>query len=292
MREMLRRHWTTATKAARRRWLQLSLACLLAPTAVAADDGATLKPAYRLGVFPYLPALTIDRLYGPLADGFSLQLDRMVKLRTKSTFENFAEAIDDESYDILFVHPFFFVDAVDHHGYLPIARLEKPLKAVLVTMADAEPRDLGDLAGLTVGLPPKLAAVSKLIKAALMVEGMRPGLDVGIRHFRNGASCLQAVATGAVAACGVPSFLLEEVEAFASRPLRILFEAPPVSNFAFAVHSRVPARDRELLKQVVLSLGDGGVQGFGRDMHFVPIGGEDYASVRDQTTRLQTLAQR
>lgn len=281
-----------ASVAARVLGLLLLLGCLPVANPAAAADETALKPAYRLGVFPYLPALTIDRLYGPLADSFALQLDRMVKLRTKSTFENFARAIEEESYDILFVHPFFFVEAVDHYGYLPLARLEQPLQAVLAAMEDGGAQDLAELAGQTIGLPPRLAAVSSLIKSALMDQGFRPGLDIGIRHFRNHASCLEALTAGAIAACGVPTFMPETSEVLWRRPLRILFEAPPVSGYAFVAHGRVPRQDREALQALLLALGEGSVEGIAGDQRFVPIGADDYASVRHQTSRLQTLAQR
>lgn len=295
-RDMLKHMWNGLRSAAGRHLgLLLMAGCLLSPSMAKAGSEAIAKPAYRLGVFPYLPALTIDRLYGPLAESFSLELDRLVKLRTKSTFENFVEAIEQQSYDILFVHPFFFVDAIDHHGYLPLARLDRSLNAVLVTAEDSEVSALDDLAGETIGLPPKLAAVSKLIKSALMDEGLRPGLDVGIRHFRNKASCLQAVDGGAVAACGVPAFVLSEVEAFARLPVRIIFEAPPVSHFAFAIHSRVPEQDRRQLQELILAWGQNGggkVGGFASGKNFVSIEAEDYANIRAKKTRLQTLAQR
>lgn len=272
----------------------LFLGCLLAPTTSAAQmvPDPAVKPAYRLGVFPYLPALTIDRLYGPLAESMSLELDRLVRLRTKSTFENFEDAITSESYDILFVHPFFYVDAVDHYGYLPLARLDRPLSAVLVAADSSETRSLNHLQGQTIGLPPKLAAVSKLIKSALVDEGMRPGLDVGIRHFRNKMSCLQATSIGAVAACGVPAFILAEPAVIDHRSLHIVYQAPPVSHFAFAIHSRVPANERATLQQFILSLGDGRVDGFGAKERFVLIEEQDYADIRESTTNLKTLAQR
>ncbi len=263
-----------------------------APISAADDQEPAFKPAYRLGVFPYLPALTIDRLYGPLAESMSLQLDRLVRLRTKSTFENFADAIASESYDILFVHPFFFIDAVDNYGYEPLARLERPLNAVLVAASNSATKTLPHLQGQTIGLPPKLAAVSKLIKSALVEEGLRPGLDVGIRHFRNKASCLQATISGAVSACGVPAFILAEPDIVEHRSLQIIYEAPPVNHFAFAIHKRVPADERTLLQQLILSLGDGKVDGFGAKERFVLIHDKDYASVRETTTNLKTLAQR
>ena len=292
MREMLNHQWLSARSRARKLGLFLMISLLFTPGHLSADQGTIPKPSYRLGVFPYLPALTIDRLYGPMADAFSMQLGRLVRLRTKSTFENFEDAIEGQSYDIIFVHPFFFVDAVDHHGYLPLARLDQELHAVLVANEDSDILMLDDLAGKTIGLPPKLAAVSKLIKSALMDDGVRPGLDIGIRHFRNKASCVQALVGGAVEACGVPAFILRELDSFANRPLRVVFEAPPVSHFAFAVHNRVPEEERRQLRDMVLSLGDGRIDGFGADKRFVTIDDADYKAIRAKTSRLKTLAQR
>ena len=66
---------------------------------------------YRFGVFPYLPALTIDRIFGPIAASFATALGRPVYLKTKSTFEKFAGELEQATYDIIFVHPFFYVEA-------------------------------------------------------------------------------------------------------------------------------------------------------------------------------------
>jgi ABC-type phosphate/phosphonate transport system substrate-binding protein len=258
------------------------------------------KPSYRLGIFPYLPALTIDRLYSPVAEAFSFELDRLVKLRTKTTFENFESAMASESYDIIFVHPFFLLDAMDHYGYLPLARLAKPLSAVLAVKDHSPARALDDLVGGTIGLPPRLAAVSSLIKAALVQAGLRPGLDLGIRHFRNHASCLDAVIAGSVAACGLPSFSLSEGhlaagDRAAAPSLRVVFEATPVSHFAFAVHRRVPEAERRKLEALLLGWADAAgvmVAAMGLTSGFVRALPEDYDMVRTHRARLQTLAQR
>ena len=286
-------HWSKCQLGKLGRSLMaLAMVGALSPSPNAMADDALPKLAYRLGVFPYLPALTIDRLYGPIAEAFSLELDRLVRLRTKSTFENFADAIAEQSYDILYVHPFFFVDAVDRHDYSPLARLDRPLRAVLVAAEDTKPVGIEDLMGATIGLPPKLAAVSQLIKSALVDAGVRPGLDIGIRHYRNKASCLQAVRSGAIAACGVPAFILSEVKAFSTPPLRIIFEAPPVNHFAFAVHNRVSKEERERLKELLLGWNRGPDADGPESQTYVPIAADDYGNIRDKKSRLQTLAQR
>lgn len=261
-----------------------------------ADEAESLpKPSYRLGVFPYLPALTIDRLYGPVADIFSLELDRLVRLRTKSTFENFEDAIIAQSYDILFVHPFFLVDAIDHHGYLPLARLAQPLTATLAVREDSPFLSVDALMGETIGLPPRLAVVSSLIKAGLVEAGFRPGLDIGVRHFRNKASCVEAVILGAVAACGLPSFVLSQLAEADQQPLRVIFEAPPVKHFAFAAHQRVPKDEQAKLRDLLLNWADeqsDELRMIGLDQGFVPVSPDDYADIRSHRARLQTFAQR
>ncbi len=272
----------------------VSLAWCHAVLAAEGEEGS-LKPSYRLGIFPYLPALTIDRLYGPVAEAFSFELDRLVKLRTKTTFENFEAAVAAQSYDIIFVHPFFLVDAIDYHSYLPLARLAKPMKAILVVRDDSPAMSIDDLVGGTIGLPPKLAAVSQLIKAGLADVNLRPGLDIGVRHFRNKASCLEAVLAGAVAACGLPSFVLSQVAEFKKHPVRVVFKAPAVNHFAFAVHKRVAEGERNQLLELLLSWSDRGsdmVRMIGLDQGFVRASSDDYADIRDYGARLQSLAQR
>lgn len=288
-RSLLSHGWT------KRLCLMLAVVLSASSTLRAGEAEDLPKPSYRLGIFPYLPALTVDRLYSPVAESFSLELDRLVKLRTKTTFENFETAMASQSYDIIFVHPFFLVEAMDHYSYLPLARLAKPLKASLMVREDSPVLFLNDLVGGTIGLPPKLSAVSDLIKAALMDAGLRPGLDIGVRHFRNKASCLQAVMVGGVAACGLPAFVLSQIEDFGKQPLRIVFTAPPVSHFAFAVHERVPDDERKKLQELLLSWSDEAsdvVQLMGLDQGFVQALPEDYDDVRAHKARLQTLAQR
>ena len=129
----------------------------------------------------------------------------------------------------------------------------KPLTAILTVRDDSPAASLHDLVGGTIGLPPKLAAVSALVRAALIDAKLRPGLDVGIRHFRNKASCLQAVLTGAVNTCGLPAFVLSQVDHFGEHPLRTVFKTPPVNHFAFAVHQRVPEEERQKLQDLLLS---------------------------------------
>jgi phosphonate transport system substrate-binding protein len=266
------------------------------PTARAGEPAATKLDAYRLGVFPYVPVLAVDRIFGPVAAQFAEDLGRPVHLKTKSTFARFAEELRKETYEVILVHPFFYVEARDEHHYLPLARLDEPLTGMIMVRADDPIETLADLKGRTIGLPPALAAVSELAKASLLDAGLVPGIDVRLEHFRSKPACLQAVATGRAAACGLPRFALSEIDPNNELKLRLMYETPPISNFVFAAHARVPEHDRIKICESILAwpftAKGRSILAGGAWSRFVPARDEEYDEVRRHQLRLHQFAQR
>ncbi len=268
--------------------IALGLALTLA--ALRPIAGAEPGRAYRFGVFPYVPVLTIDRVFGPIAASFSRDLGRPVYLKTKSNFEKFADALAEQSYDIIFVHPFFYVDAADKYHYQALARLDQPLTAVVMIGEDHNWHDWRDLVGKKLALPPALGTASKMVKAALADAGLKPGVDVLLQHYQTRIACLQAVVLRAADACAVPRFVLPQIASVADLRLHVMIETAPISPYVFAVHERVSAPDRAKLLACILSwarteagravLAAGGWSGFvlARD--------QDYDEVRRSSARL------
>jgi phosphonate transport system substrate-binding protein len=264
--------------------------------AASADDQPSQLAAYRLGVFPYVPVLAVDRIYGPVAAQFAEDLGRPVHLKTKATFDKFIEELRKETYDIILVHPFFYVEARDEHHYLPLARLEEPLTAVVMVRDDEPLETLADLKGKTIALPPALAAVTELVRSSLLDAGLVPGVNVALEHYRSKPSCLQAVTVGRAAACGLPRFALAQIDPDNERKLRLLFETEPVSNFLFAAHSRVPESDRIDLTRSILAwpftAKGRRILAGGAWNRFVRARDQEYDEIRRHMLRLQHFALR
>lgn len=279
------------------RCLARLLLLALALTLVTARPGtaAEAKHGYRFGVFPYLPVLTIDRIFGPIAASFAKDLGRPVYLKTKPNFEKFAEELAEQSYDIIFVHPFFYVEAADKYHYQALARLNQPLTGVVMVGEDHSWHEWRDLVGRTLALPPELAAVSDMVKAALIDAGLKPGVDVVLHHYRTKHSCLQAVLVGSADACAVPRFVLAQIDSIADMHLHVMIETAPIKHFVFAVHERVPEADREKLLGCILdwshTKAGRAVLAAGAWTGFVPAEDHEYDQVRRYSTRLKTLAQ-
>jgi phosphonate transport system substrate-binding protein len=264
--------------------------------AASADDQPSQLAAYRLGVFPYVPVLAVDRIYGPVAAQFAEDLGRPIHLKTKATFDKFVEELRKETYDIILVHPFFYVEARDEHHYLPLARLEEPLTAVVMVRDDEPLETLADLKGKTIALPPALAAVTELVRSSLLDAGLVPGVNVALEHYRSKPSCLQAVTVGRAAACGLPRFALAQIDPDNERKLRLLFETEPVSNFLFAAHSRVPESDRIDLTRSILAwpftAKGRRILAGGAWNRFVRARDQEYDEIRRHMLRLQHFALR
>lgn len=272
------------------------MTCSAAPAGLSSAAEAGAANGYRLGVFPYLPALTIDRIFGPIATSFAAALGRPVYLKTKSTFESFASELERAAYDIIFVHPFFYVGAADRQGYLPLARLEGKLSALVLVRAEQPWQNWADLAGKTISAPPALATVSELTRMALLDAGLIPGSDVMLQHQRTKVSCLQAVLVGSADACVLPRFVLPQISRIGEGQLRIMVESRSVNHLVFAVHPRFPEKEREELRSLILSWPN---TEQGRDIlavgpwpPFVAATDADYDDVRRYATRIEHLAAR
>ena len=272
--------------------LMATLILLLGCARLAA--ATTPEDTYRFGIFPYLPALTIDEIFGPLAARFARDLDAPVQLKTKSTFELYAEELSKESYDIILVHPFFYVDAADRHDYLPLARVDDDLIAVVLVGADRPWNDWQDLAGRTLALPPALSAVSELVQVALRARGLAS--EVTLRHYASKLSCLHAAVLGDAAGCAVPGFVASQLEEVAELNLRVMAETPPTRHFVLAVHQRVAPTPRATLLQSLLGLQDSddgkAILAATAWPRFVAAQDHEYDAVRHYRADRGTLAQR
>jgi ABC-type phosphate/phosphonate transport system substrate-binding protein len=295
----LRIHWARmlVTRPLRRGLLMIAcLVVLLPPLALAADAGGQTAPGYRFGVFPYVPALTIDRIFGPMAASFAAELGRPVHLKTRSTFESFAEQLEQQTYDIIFVHPFLYVEAADRHDYLPLARLEGQLTAVVLVSEERPWGSWSDLAGKVIATPPPLSAVSELARWALLDAGLVPQIDTTLQHYQTKMGCLHAVSVGAADACVLPKFVLPQISEIGEGSLRVMAESSGIPNLVFATHRRLPRTERNKLLALILSWPDT-AQGrtiltTGAWPGFVAAQDADYAQVRGARARLRMHAER
>ena len=267
--------------------LVLFTGSILSTPAIAVPIGAEVRasqPDYLFGVFPYLPPRDLEQVFAPIAAEFSRVLGRKVRFTSSSSYEIYAGRIDSEEFDIAFMQPFDYVRAADQHSYFPLAARGEPLKALIVTAPDSPIKTLEDLRGKRISLPPMESAVSHLVRAYLRKNGFVPDKDVTLAYHRSHISCMQQVLIEASAACGTAIPAMRYFKGRMKVEMRVILETEVIPHTLFTAHSRVSAKERALLLDVITSWGntaDGkAILERGKMIPFTPISNDAYNVVR------------
>lgn len=220
-----------------------------------ADDALTF------GVFPYLPTPKMEQIFSPIAARFSELTGRPVVLRSRPDFVRFREQVRQQTYDIIFIQPFDYIRATANSNYIPLARWgagndeddQGSLRAIVVTRSDSNVESINDLDGRAVAIPHPDAAVSLLGQHALSRLHVKAEIHVAGNHL----ACLQQVQVKRAVACITawpPVKLFENQHGVKLKPV---YRTRKIPSAIFAVHTRVPAGQRQLLETELLSWASG-----------------------------------
>ncbi|BAU47539.1 phosphate ABC transporter [Sulfurifustis variabilis] len=242
-------------------------------------------PEYVLGVFPHLPPRDLEKVFAPMAKDLGARVGRRIALSSNTTYERFSENVDKEKFDIAFMQPFDYVRAADKFGYRPLATRTEKLSALVVVKQDSPLESIADLKGKRIGLPPETAAVSVLLANHLRTHGLKPGVDVTLSHHRSHVSCMQKVMIGEADACGTAAPAVRFFQSKMHVELKVVGRTREIPHTLFAIHPRVPERDREILRQRILSWGETeegkALLARGELTPFVAVSDADYDVVRE-----------
>lgn len=215
-------------------------------------EAAPKEKKYVLGVFPHLPPRDLEEVYAPIAADLGKAIGNRIVLRSNTTFGRFMENLDKQTFDIAFVQPFDYVRIADKYGYRPLAVRKEKLATIVVVKDDSKLTKLADIKGETVALPPKVAAVSYLLKGHLKKNKIIPGEDVKLTHHRSHMSCMQQVLIGEAVACGTAAPAVRFFEHKTKVKMRVIGKSREIPHALFVIHPRVPASEREILRQRIM----------------------------------------
>jgi len=229
--------------------------CLLAGFLLAASFPlcADHPQLILFGVFPYLPPARLEQVYAPVAADFSEAIGRQVQLRTRPTFLQFRKELKNETYDIIFVQPFAYVETAVPHGYRSISHPSIPLTAQFVTRTDSPVTALGDLKNEIVAAPPTKAAVSLLGLQTLLDHQLIPGEHIRITYQSSHAACLRQILIDKAAACITATAPLGIFKAKSGMNFRVVATSRPIPGSTYAVHKRVPEQIRDTLQKRIIN---------------------------------------
>lgn len=232
------------------------LACAAGAALVLIARPASAEQAYTLGVFPYFSPSRLEEIYAPAAVELSRAIGRPVAFRTTSTFDKFFFQLKDQAYDIALIQPLYYPPAADEFGYLPLARMQEPFKALIVVPESSPIRAPLDLRGKSVATPPSFVPVVHMARKSLRDLGLVSGKNIAFEEMKTVDACLQQTLIGKADACVAPPFAVKPFEKSSGVALRVIQETVQLPNLVMVAHKRVPAADRERIKAAILAWKD------------------------------------
>ena len=239
--------------------ITLCLILLAQPLAASAEAKAAAQP-YIMGVFPFVPTTSIEGIFAPLAAELSQALGRPVKIRSASSFDKFTDELKNRVFDIAFIQPFDYAGLAKPAGLLPLASRNEVLNSYIVVKNDSPVREMKDLKGKSMGMPPKSAAVSFLNSVVAKKAGLTPGKDVTFVFLASHQACLQQLVIGNVAACGVSPTSVRLAEMQLKTTFRLIKKSPAIPTPLFVVKKELPQKDRDTILRVLISTDLAGVK--------------------------------
>ncbi len=209
--------------------------------------------AYRFGVFPHMPLKKLHEVYSVMLRDLEGEIGHPVHLMSRPYYALYREELMKGLYDVAFIQPMDYVDAVKTQGYMPIARRSNDLHAILVVMKDSVFGRVEDVKNSTIAAAPAEAAVTQLMLQSLEKKGFHVLDEFTISYSKNHFTCLEKVLANEAQACVTSQRALEYFERERGKDtFKTIYTSEPIPHALFVVHPRVPAAVRSKLQERLL----------------------------------------
>lgn len=226
------------------------LVCLLAMNPQAHAGETPLA----FGIFPYQSHQQLLGIFSPLRDHLQHSIGRQLTIVTAPDMKSFRDRTRDGEYDIVFTAPHFArLAEIDSH-FQRVAITRYRTHSVIVVAKDSPLRQLSDLRGKTLAVPPATAIVNMLALELLRSKGMQAGRDFTLSEQENMQNAMFSPLRGDSDA-GVSGF--SPLGSFDQRDkLRVLAKSAVVPGLIIMAHPRVPKATIAALRKALFAFGD------------------------------------
>ena len=237
----------------RRNWL---FPILVITLVVNVDQTLAAQQSIEVGVLQTLSTRTILKTYQPMREYIEEKLGQPVALVTAPDYRTFIERTQRGEYRFVVTAPHFARLAQSEAGYVPMVRLKRELRAIIVVPKDSKIQTLTDLRNKRISTPDETAILTLLGRQFLRDNQLEPGVNVTTRAFSSINSSVLAIGNGDSDAAITAQTALNQMPENIRNSLRIIATSPPVPHMIYLANKNVPTDEVERMTSILLDFSD------------------------------------
>ena len=207
------------------------------------------------GIAPFMSPLALARRMASLREYLTRTLKRPVMIETSTDATEFAQRSLSGRYDILFTNPPFALAALDTGHYRLMVTQNRPMVGEIVVLSSSPVTTVEQLAGKSIGTPPKVGLLGHIIESYLDELGMAGDQAVNVRYFRSHHDSISALRVGEIDASFIANFMRPHIEA-KGISIRVLASSREYPGLTLLASGRMDDSLTARLKAGLLRLGD------------------------------------
>lgn len=227
---------------------------LFSATAHAAADlpQRSAKKAYIFGILPAFSTGHLIRLFGPIAQRLSTELNRPVLIETAPDFKTFLHrSINEKRYDILLTPSHFYPITQKKAGYKAIARDDtRPMQAIIVVEKNSPIKTLDDLRGKSLSIIDPFALAAVVTKGHLLQADID---DITFTRVPSHTASLAMIGRDSIDAVSLmdTAYYMSTEKIRANS--RIIFHSEKIQTIPFAVAPWLSEYEKRLIQDTLTS---------------------------------------
>lgn len=206
----------------------------------------------KVGVVPQFEQRKMFRHWRPILSELEKITGLKFDLVGSSKIPVFEQQFTNGEYDLAYMNPYHILTAYKTQGYLPLVRDKNKLNGVLVVEKNSPIKSVKQLRGKEIAFPSPNALGASLLMRSILIEKF--AVKFKSRYVQTHSSVYLHVVKKLVSAGGgVERTLLHQSDAIKNR-LRIIYKTPDIVPHPIAIHPRVSADKRKLIKDGLIKL--------------------------------------
>jgi phosphonate transport system substrate-binding protein len=211
-------------------------------------------PEYKFGVVPQFEPRRLSAIWMPILAELEKRTGFKLTMVGAARIPEFEGEFEAGRYDFAYMNPYHSLVAMRTQKYEPLIRDGgQKLFGILVVAKDSSFKDAKDLDGKSIAFPaPNALGASLLMRADL--ERLQKIRFTPVWAQTHTSAYLNAALGKVEAAGGVMASLQQQPQQVRDK-LRIIYETRRIAPHPVMTHPRVPAADRDKMRQAFLDLG-------------------------------------